>query len=193
MGRPKAFDEDAALDRAAELFWTQGYEATSISDLEERLGVGRQSLYDTFGDKRRLFLRAIERYTEWNRDGLVGGLLDPDAGMGAVRDYFRALAIGLTNSTPRRACLIANSLLEIGCEDREVLSRCQKGQRAMHRGFEHALGHAVAAGELPRDLDVSLTARLLTSQVYGMSVLSQAGASASELRQLAEGLLNHLG
>lgn len=65
MGRPKAFDEDAVLDRAAELFWTQGYEATSISDLEERLGVGRQSLYDTFGDKRRLFLRAIERYTEW--------------------------------------------------------------------------------------------------------------------------------
>ena len=87
MARTKAFDEDVVLDRAVELFWDQGYEATSISDLEEHLGVGRQSLYNTFGDKRELFVQALQRYASQNRDKLVAALGEPDAGWKALNGH----------------------------------------------------------------------------------------------------------
>ena len=62
MPRPKSFDEDAVLDQAVELFWDRGYEGTSLADLEAHLGLGRQSLYNAFGDKHTLFLKALDRY-----------------------------------------------------------------------------------------------------------------------------------
>ena len=71
MPRTKDFDEHEVLDRAVELFWDRGYEATSVADLEKHLGVGRQSLYNTFGDKRELFLRSLSRYASQNKQNLV--------------------------------------------------------------------------------------------------------------------------
>ena len=79
MSRTKTFDEEKTLDRAVELFWSQGFDATSIADLEKHLGLGRQSLYNTYGDKRTLFLRAIQRYAETNRREAVAPLLAANA------------------------------------------------------------------------------------------------------------------
>ena len=87
MARPKEFDIDQVLDRATELFWTKGYEETSMRDLEEGLGVGRQSLYSTFGDKRDLFLAALDRYSSLQQER-IEPLLAPDAGLAAIRAYF---------------------------------------------------------------------------------------------------------
>ena len=77
MARPKAFDVERALDRAVEVFWTRGYEATSLCDLLEHMEIGRQSLYDTFGDKHGLFLAALERYRRAMSQSLLGALERP--------------------------------------------------------------------------------------------------------------------
>lgn len=193
MARPKAFDEDTALDAAAELFWSQGYDGTSMADLETAMEMGRQSIYNAFGDKRALFLKALERYTKWNRQRLAESLLAPEAGLHAIRVYFDSMVDFATVEGPRRGCLVANSILEIGASDEGIAHSCAANQNLMLRGFENALKNAARTGELPASLDVSATARLLLSQTYGMSVLSKAGMSTEDLAGSVHELLARIG
>src|SRR5882724_1656867 len=113
MPRSKSFDEDAVLDQAVELFQQRGYEGTSLADLEAHLGLGRQSLYNTFGDKKTLFRKALERYQRNVTDDGAGALLDaPGAGLEAIHAFFRASIKTLTAPGKRRACLVVNTILE---------------------------------------------------------------------------------
>jgi len=122
MPRPREFDPDLVLDHAVELFWAKGYEGTSISDLEEHLGMGRQSLYGAFGDKHELYLKAMDRYAasqSWTRRDL----LKPDAGAEEIREYFKGL-IGAVTKEPRRSCMLINAAIEGDCEHPKVAGRC---------------------------------------------------------------------
>src|SRR5215211_1091932 len=112
MPRPKSFDQDAVLDQAVQLFWERGYEGTSLAELEAHLGLGRQSLYNTFGDKQTLFLKALERYRRIMSEEVLAPLNAPDASLDAIRAFFKASVESLTAPGPRRACLVANTILE---------------------------------------------------------------------------------
>lgn len=192
MSRPKGFDQDAVLDRAVELFWARGYSGTSIADLENHLHVGRQSLYDTFGDKRALFLKALERYSRWHADQLVEILKAPDSGLDAVRAYFQTTVEFLTPPGQRKACLVANSILEIGQSDAEVSSRCLRNQAMVTDGFRYALNRAVDRGELAREFDVEAGATMLMAQVYGLALLAKGGTTRQELLTAVALLLSRL-
>ena len=138
------------LDRATELFWTKGYEETSMRDLEEGLGVGRQSLYSTFGDKRDLFLAALDRYAALQQER-IEPLLAPDAGLAypGVPPVFSPAAC----SEPRRSCMMLNSVVEFGQADAEVARRYLANQEHIMGAFRHALSGAVRKGELPASID----------------------------------------
>jgi TetR/AcrR family transcriptional repressor of nem operon len=189
MARPKSFDEATVLDRAMELFWQRGYEATSISDLEAHLGLGRQSLYNTFGDKHDLFLKALERYAGESAQRPIRHLMAPGAGLDGIRACFDELIATSTAPGPRRACMVANTILELGAADGEALARCDGSRRAVHEGFRLALANAVRQGELPADYDVEAGALMMVTQMYGLAVMSKAGATAKELRAAVAALL----
>jgi len=193
MARPKSFDEDAVLDQAVELFWKRGYEGTSMADLESHLGLGRQSLYNAFGDKQSLFLKALERYRRTVGERAVAQLNAPDASLDAIRGFFTATVESLTAPGPRRACLVANTILERGSEDADALLRCNHARAALERAFRRALAQAKARRELPDGLDVEATATLLVVQNYGLSVFAKTGASAAELHAAVEALFAGLG
>src|SRR5436190_14901639 len=114
MPRAKSFDQDAVLNQAVELLWERGYEGTSLADLEARLGLGRQSLYNTFGDKQALFLKALDRYRRTAGEAAFAQLNAPGAGLDAIRAFFRMSVESLTAPGPRRACLLANTIVERG-------------------------------------------------------------------------------
>lgn len=190
MARPKSFDRDQVLDRAVEAFWAGGYEATSIAELERVTGVGRQSLYDTFGDKHRLFVEALDRYAR--RNAAMLGESDAAAGLAGLRAYFANVVAFLSPGGPRRACLIANTILELGARDPEAATVCRRNQETVHATLRRALDVAVERGEVAADLDVDATARMLVAQVYGLSLLAKMGADAEELRQGADALLDRL-
>jgi TetR/AcrR family transcriptional repressor of nem operon len=193
MPRPRSFDEDAVLDQAVQLFWERGYEGTSLADLEAHLGLGRQSLYNAFGDKQTLFLKALERYQRAVVEKRFGHLTAPGAGLDAIRAFFKANVELLTAPGPRRACLIANTILERGSQDADVLLRCNHARAELERGFRRTLAQAKARGELPEGLDVEATATLLVIQSYGLNVLAKTGATAEELHSAVEVLLAGLG
>ena len=181
------------LDQAVQLFWERGYEGTSLADLETHLGLGRQSLYNAFGDKQTLFLKALERYQRAVGEKRLAHLNAPGAGLDAIRAFFRASVESLTAPGPRRACLIANTILERGSQDADALLRCNHARAELERGFRRALAQAKTRGELAEGLDVEATATLLVSQSYGLSVLAKTGASAAELQGAVEVLLAGLG
>jgi TetR/AcrR family transcriptional repressor of nem operon len=191
MPRPKSFDESAVLDRAVQLFWQRGYEGTSMSDLEEHLGLGRQSLYNAFGDKHELFQKALQRYREWGAQEQLALLTGRNAGLEAVRTFFDRLIVSLTprGSEPRRACFIANSALELAGHCEATRGQCTRAEDAAQDGFRHALANAARRGELRPDVDVHGAATMLVTQMYGLSVMAKLGNSREEMRAAVEAML----
>ena len=193
MARPKSFDEDAVLQQAVQLFQEQGYEGTSLADLESRLGLGRQSLYNTFGDKQALFLKALTRYQRAVAEGPVAHLHIPGAGLDAIRAFLLATVESLTTPGSRRTCLMVNTILERGTQDAEASLRCNHARVELERALRRALAQARKRGEIAERIDVEATATLLVSQTYGLNVLAKTGATAGELYAAVEALLAGLG
>jgi TetR/AcrR family transcriptional repressor of nem operon len=193
MPRPKSFDEGTVLDQAVQLFQERGYEGTSLADLETHLGLGRQSLYNACGDKQTLFLKALERYQRVVGEGAFAEINVPGAGLAAIRAFFTASVKLLTAPGPRRACLMANTILERGSHDPDALLRCNRARAELERGLRRALAQAKTRGEVAQDLDVEATATLLVVQNYGLNVLAKTGATAGELNAAVEALLGRLG
>jgi TetR/AcrR family transcriptional repressor of nem operon len=189
MPRPRSFDEDVVLARAVELFRARGYEATSLADLEAHLGLGRQSLYNTFGDKQALFHKALDHYRRTAGDAMVEGLNRPEAGVEAVREFFRVTIRAMTGESPRSGCLIANTITELASDDPAALLRCNRSREQLERAFRRALEQARARGELPSRVNVDAVATLLVSHNYGLNAMVKTGASADELEAATEALL----
>jgi len=181
MARPKGFDIDAALVRAMELFWEQGYAATSMEQLVQTMGIKRQSLYDTFGDKHRLFLAALDSYCTMLKDAMLDPLRTPDAGLQALHDTGLAIIDFLVRYPKRRACLMANTTLELAPHDAEVADKVRAHLKNMEDAFRHALTNAKARGEIAATSDVDALAKYLVGMTHGLMVMAKSGADRETL------------
>src|SRR5258707_14880541 len=119
MARPKEFDRDRALMKAMELFWQQGYEATSTDDLVRAIGIGRQSMYDTFGDKHRLYLEALRLYEANSGAEFFKRIYESPSPFVAICDYILCIAGG-TSADRARGCFIVNATNELAASDPDV-------------------------------------------------------------------------
>src|ERR671916_2831660 len=113
MARHKEFDRDEALQRAMEVFWSRGYEAASVGELVKHMGINRQSLYDTFGDKHSLYLQALDRYREVEGQKMYGVLERPGSVKRALRELFEGVVENALGESGRRGCLVGNAMSEL--------------------------------------------------------------------------------
>jgi TetR/AcrR family transcriptional repressor of nem operon len=181
MARPKGFDTEAALVRAMELFWEQGYAATSMEQLVQTMGISRQSLYDTFGDKHRLFLAAMDSYCAMLDAAMLQPLRAPDAGLQALHDTGLAIIDFLLQYPKRRACLMANTTLELAPHDAEIAAKVQSHMLNMETAFRHALRNAQARGEIAASADADALAKYLVGMAHGLMVMAKSGADRETL------------
>ena len=183
MARPREFDVDAVLDRATELFWARGYEATSVQELVDTLGVNRASLYATFGDKAQLFEAVLRRYGERVNGALLETLGPPAAGAGAVRAWFKVLIEKATQPAGPRGCLMLNTLTGCTTVPDALMDKVVAGVRATTNRLQEALGRdpALASRENVRTL-----ARFFAAEGHGLAVLARAGVRRQELEMAAE-------
>lgn len=181
MARPKAFDTDAALVRAMELFWEQGYAATSMEQLVRTMGIRRQSLYDTFGDKHQLFLAAMDSYCAMLEAAMLAPLRAPGAGLQALHDTGLAIIDFLLRYPKRRACLMANTTLELAPHDAEIAAKVQAHMTTMESAFHHALGNAQARGEIASSADIDALSKYLVGVTHGLMVMAKSGADRETL------------
>jgi TetR/AcrR family transcriptional regulator, transcriptional repressor for nem operon len=190
MPRPKEFDRDQALDRAMELFWARGFEATSIGDLTQTLGIGRQSLYDTFGDKHALYLAALDRYIE-RYGGLGPGAVEVK---GPVRKVMRRLyqaVIDTTIEDPGRACMLVSAAAERCPSDGAVRDRFCRNATLLEAAMARRLEQARA--ELPNGADPRALARTLVTVLLGLQVSAKGGTPRQTLEQVADTAVALLG
>lgn len=179
MARPREFDKDEALDRAMDLFWLKGYEATSLQDLLEHMGIGRQSLYNTFGGKHDLFIAALDKYRNERLGAVLARLKAHDASLETIREVC-GLAVEIYGGDPR-SCFLANSTLELACQDDDVAQRARAYAVGLEDAFFQAVMSAMERGEIPKEKDPRSLARHLTNSVCGITVLSKAGTSRESL------------
>jgi TetR/AcrR family transcriptional regulator, transcriptional repressor for nem operon len=186
LARQKEFVPEQALDKAMNLFWKQGYEGSSVEDLVQCTGLGRGSLYDTFGDKHALYLAAYDRY------GIVSGETSPPLREASgtlqeiLRDFFQARVEEAVNDPERRGCFMVNAALEMAPHDHEVAQRVQAALAATEEGFYHVLIKAQAKGELAWTCDPHQYARFLLNTLVGMRVLARANPDRRTLEQIVE-------
>jgi TetR/AcrR family transcriptional regulator, transcriptional repressor for nem operon len=188
MARPKSFDDAAVLDRALQLFRQRGFEGTSMSDLEAHLGLGRQSLYNTFGDKRELYLKALDLYQQQATHQMLDILEAPDAGLEAVERWLAANTAAVTAPGRPAGCFAVNSMVERP-EDAATAGRCARGREGLTAAVRGALTRAQAKGEIPAERNVEGLVGLVVAHVYGLAVLARAGATEGELHAASEALM----
>ncbi|GAA2256081.1 TetR family transcriptional regulator [Actinomadura sp. NPDC048955] len=185
MARTKEFDPDAALRRALELFWERGYEATSMADLVAHLGIARASVYATFGGKRELYLKALERYLHDTDPKIAEALSQPGPVLPAVRALIERYAEESARDRPRLGCLVVNTAVELAARDAEAARLVESSWNFLEASLTTALTRARAQGELPADKDPRALARLLLVLFQGMRVLGRAPADDHRLRDAA--------
>ncbi len=172
MARRKAFDRDEVLEKAMLLFWEQGYEATSMQDLVTRMGVGRQSLYDTFGDKHTLYVEALEHY----RYGVGQSATAPLNESGSVKERFARVFENVINEPDggEKGCFVANATLELAARDPDVAGLVDENFCASVERFVQVLEQAQRSGELGGEKDLRALARFLFNTLQGLRVSAKA-------------------
>lgn len=185
MARTKEFDPGAALRAALDLFWERGYEATSMADLVEHMGVGRASIYATFGNKRDLYLKALERYGELVDPVLLRELSQPGPALPAVRALVERYAHEAGADGGRRGCFIVNTAVEVAPHDGPAARRVEASWHHLETAMTSALIRAQAQGELPPGKDPRALARLLLVLMQGIRVVGKVTAEPRRLRDAA--------
>ena len=178
MARPKAFEPEAVLEKAMRLFWKKGFAATSVQDLVERMGINRFSLYDTFGDKRALYLAALDRYQEQRNEGLVRILEDTDDGLAAICRYFEQLATDFGDGADGHGCFVQQATLELAGRDADVAARVRTFHLRQEKAIHAALKRAQAEGRLPERRNLRDLARFLYAAGQGLIVMGRSGHDA---------------
>jgi AcrR family transcriptional regulator len=185
MGRARAFDADEALDRAMTVFWSKGYEGTSLSDLTQAMGINRPSLYAAYGNKQELFRKALERYGEGPSSYERKALEQPTARK-VAESLLRGAADVQTDPRTPAGCLAvlgttycAEDSSPIG---KIVIAFRRAGQAAICERFERAR----AAGDLPADADPKELTDYLSTVVCGMAVQAATGATREDLERVID-------
>jgi TetR/AcrR family transcriptional repressor of nem operon len=192
MARHKEFDSDEALHKAMEVFWSRGYEAASIQDLVKHMGINRQSLYDTFGDKHALYLQALDRYREVEGRKLFDLLERP----GSVKKTLRLLFEGVIEKAlcdrQRRGCFMGNAVSELAGRCKETAARTGSNMTTTEAAFYRTLLRGKNEGELTHVRDLRAVARFLYSSMQGLVLTAKATQDRKTLEDVVKVTLSVL-
>lgn len=191
MARPREFDPEHALEQATQAFWAKGFENTSLDELCEATGLGRSSLYAAFGDKRALYLRALERYEEATAARIAAALAVRPIRQ-AVERFLQGMVDDIVAGPGRRGCFIGNCAAELARGDKVTAARVRRSLGRIEGLFRDALLRAQARGELPRTADAEALARFLVSGIQGLRLVGKANPDRAALRGIAEVMLRCL-
>ena len=184
-GRPRSFDTEATLANATLAFWQRGYAATSMDDLSAATGLNRPSLYGAFGDKRALYLQALQLYTEQSNAAIAAALEGRSLRDGLLRVYELALQLYCPADAAARGCLLIGTAATEAPRDEAIRRALGDSLRGFTAAFEARLRRAADEGELPRGADVAMRAQLASAVLHSMALRARAGDARKELAALA--------
>jgi AcrR family transcriptional regulator len=184
MVRPREFDRGDALERAMRVFWARGFAATSTDDLVQAMGIGRQSLYNAFGDKRRLYLEALEAYQQ----GTVAGHLKRLGAQASPLAGLRDLLLGVVaedDGLRGLGCMGVGSVGEFGASDPEIAAVRAKAMPLLRARLVERIREGQADGEIVQEMDAGDAADFIQMTMTGLQLAARGGAGLEDLRRMA--------
>ena len=192
MVAPTKFEKTEVLDRLRDTFWSRGFKATTIQDLEREAALNRSSLYATYGGKTKLFLAALARYGE-TVSSKAKAILSNARGSSAISEMLRARASRVVDPASPDGCLMTRAFIELGDEQGELGQALRKSSDNAERMISAAVVRAQEQGELDPSWSPQSVARVLIAINHGMCVVHSATGDSEAPRQIAEMMITLLG
>ncbi|MCZ0730935.1 TetR/AcrR family transcriptional regulator [Mycolicibacterium iranicum] len=190
MGRPKEFDPEAAVDQAMDVFWGQGYGATTPQQLAERLQIAKGSMYHAFGGKRQLYDLALRRYLDMRVESVGAMLNSPGPAKDILRQVFLYLVETDFERPDRRGCFATNSAVELGRIDEDVTRRVIDLFGRTEEAFRELIERGQRDGDIRPDLNASDAASMLLSTATGLHVLARVDSGPERLHRVVDATLD---
>ncbi|WP_421900685.1 TetR/AcrR family transcriptional regulator [Maridesulfovibrio sp.] len=191
MARTKEFDPDKLLIQALDLFWEQGYEHTSVQDLVDHLGIGRGSMYNTFGDKRSLFLTALDHYLKYG-GALLRSVLESEPAAKAMGKLFKEFINEIMSDERHRGCFVVNQMTELAPRDPEVAALLKKNQQEVIEMFRQTISSAQEQGAIHPAKDPLALAEFFYNTLIGMRVAARNNPDRDSLERIVTTALSTL-
>ncbi|MDX2214851.1 MAG: TetR/AcrR family transcriptional regulator [Oculatellaceae cyanobacterium bins.114] len=186
MVRQREFDTDEVLAIAMDLFWQRGYTNTSMKDVVQATGVQPGSLYSAFGDKEKLFQQALRKYTQ---DFFRASMPRHCPPLDCIQQWFERLAQAMTSDPKQKGCLIINTAMEREAHSSSTIAIIEDRLDEIESFFRQNLQQAKADGDLPKSLDIDVTAKFLLGAVVGMLSVARMHRDAQTLNSIALGAI----
>ena len=184
MVRPREFDRDEVLDRAMSVFWSKGFAATSTSDLVEAMQIGRQSMYDSFGDKRALYLEALAQYQQQSVTAHIGRLRSGKTALAGIEAMLAGLAPP-DKSLRHKGCMGVGAIAEFGRDDPAVVKLREKSGAVLVRALTEAVTLAKQQGDIPPQVDIAESVRFIGTLMKCLQTGARAGVKPEALQATA--------
>lgn len=188
MARPAQIDRSKALRAARDIFWRQGFTATSMSQLLKAMDIGSGSFYAAFGSKPELFAQVTEKYQTWSA-AQWERIRTSRQGLDAISEFLNATVVDVSDKNRRKGCLLVNSILELEGVDTELHQQLVGKFNDLEQRLSVCLQEAKDSGTLREDLGVAEGVEYLMTNIYGLRVASRAGLSRAEARQRVQLLI----
>jgi TetR/AcrR family transcriptional regulator, transcriptional repressor for nem operon len=191
MVRPREFDREQALDRAMRVFWAKGYAWTSTDDLLAAMKIGRQSLYNAFGDKRKLYLEALNRYQRASNAGHLERLNGSPSPLGGIE----ALLVGLIAEDDRAralGCMGVGAIGEFGATDPELVKLRGNAGSTLFKRLAERIREGQTLGEIDPSINGREAAAFVQMTMQGIQLDARGGGDARGLRTLAKFAISRL-
>ena len=192
MGRLKEFDQDKAIDGAVDCFWARGYEATSVRDLADHMGIGGASLYNAYGGKRALFVAALERYANRSSRERIARLEATGQPKQAIETFLAEIIERSLKDRARKGCLLVNSALDVAPHDAEIGKVVGGYLEEIRAFFQRNIEAGRRAGQVPRTIDAAGVSAHLLGVLLGIRVLARTRPDRALLESVVRPALSLL-
>jgi len=186
MSRTKVFDENAVLDKAVKLFWEKGFLATSAEDLVSTLGISRSSLYDTYGDKKKLFIKSLKRYIGTQSETLISSLSSSENAKESIYEIFTDLIKNNPDDNNQYGCLIVNTSIEFSCQETEIKDLIEKNNQKIIKALRFLIKKNQDNGKMSNQTNPEKIAQFIFNTIIGLRVNAKAGTSFEKMKNITD-------
>jgi len=193
MARHKEFEREEVLEKALEVFWCKGYNATSFQTLTEGMSINRQSIYDTYGDKHTLFIEALNYYYKKNGASISAHFSQQKPVKELLRSFFEKTIVETTAEQKTKGCFLQNVTLEMVPHDKDVVAIVNQNLDDLTKTFQTLITRGIKSGEIITSQTPASLAIYLVNTTQGLITLSKTATDKKKLRAVAEVAISVLG
>jgi TetR/AcrR family transcriptional repressor of nem operon len=193
MARTKDFDESEVLNKAVSVFWLKGYNGTSMQDLVDSLGISRSSLYDTYGDKHTLYLKALEFYQNTSGSAMYSIATNATSAREAIKQLLELVVNNLLNDKQHKGCFMVNAEVEVAPHDTEVRDMLCKNEKQIEEAFHLAIQRGQQSGEITNRQDAMAITRFFLTTIKGIQVSAKSTTDKAYFDDIIKTALSVLG